>query len=175
MFSHNKDCTQRISSSGTEPCMVRCMTCRASRLHLLVSLSSRVFVLSTSCNSSTAPTAGRPSHRDHQRRMSPMVRSSKEIHPPDCNRSANSPSSRMEDSKASESRRGGVMSESQTIPTQCSKSETCMTLTLRCHQGDSHKSHSPAAQHMRRMAPQMHSDTVVADSTSSLLWHKRAK
>ena len=96
-----------------------------------------------------------------------MVRSSKEIHPPDCNRSANSPSSPMKDSKAAWTRRGGVMSESQTIPTQFSKSGTCMTLTLRSRQGDSHKSHSPAAQHMRRMKPHMHSDTDVADSTAT--------
>ena len=123
--------------------------------------------MSTSCNTLTAPTGGRPSHPDHQRRMSPRVRLSKEIHPPVCNRSANSPSSLVKDSEAAWTPRRGVMSESQTIPTQCSKSETCMTLTLRSHQGDSHKSHSPAAQHMRRMTPQMHSDTVVADSTAT--------
>ena len=143
------------------------MTWRASRLHLLFSLSSRICLMSTSCNALTAPTAGTPSHSDHQKRMSPMVRSNKEIHPPDCSRSANSPSSRMKDSKASENRRGGVMSESQTMPTQFSKSGTRMTLTLRSRQGDSRNSHSPAAQHMRRMTPQMHSDTVVADSTAT--------
>ena len=66
------------------------------------------------------------------------------------------------------------MSESQTMPTQFSKSGSRMTLTLRSRQGDSRNSHSPAAQHMRRMTPQMLNDIVVADSTPNLLWHTRA-